>query len=227
MGEKDKVKWLEGSVIDAPRYIILLYILVFVIITILIFVGLHIIGGYEVSEGYNLFRDILVINLTILCLAMTALGYEIYQRILKHAEKSMKEKEEEFLLYSKALLFLNMGYFHWQHYEIDYEKEVKEENKQEAYALQEEHKKKAYALHHRKLAIELTEDAYTLVLKLDENDQRNERLKCQIMNNLGWYLAEGDEKKEFSKRCAQYLIKRIDKFPEKGEEWQHTINKII
>ena len=229
MAEKDIVKWLKGSVIDAPRYIILLYFLVFVIviIAILIFVGLHIIGGYEVSEGYKLFRDILVIFLTILGLAMTALGYGIYQSILKHAEKSMKKREEDFILFSTALLFLNMGFFHWQHYEIDYEKEVKEENKQKAYALQEENKQKPYALHHRKLAIDLTEDAYTLVLKLDESERRNEQLKCQIMNNLGWYLAEGDEDREFSKRCAQYLRERIDKFPDKRKEWQHTINQII
>jgi hypothetical protein len=158
------------------------------------------------TEGYELFRDILIIFLTILALAMTALGYEIYQRILKHAEKSMKEKEEDFISFSTALLFLNMGFFHWQHYEIDYKIEEKEENKQNA-----------YALHHRQLAIELTENP------------RNEKLKCQIMNNLGYYLAESDEDEEFSKRCAQYLIKTIDNFPDKikRKEWQQTIAYII
>ena len=216
MDEKDKVKWLEGSAIDTPRYIILLYILIFVIIAILIFVGLHIIGGYEVSEGYKLFRDILVIFLTILGLAMAALGYGIYESILKHAEKSMKKREEDFIHFSTALLFLNMGFFHWQHYEIDYEVEEKEEKKQ-----------KKYAVHHRTLAIELTQKAYKIVLKLDVSERRNEQLKCQIMNNLGWYLAEGDEEREFSKRCAQYLIERIDKFPDKRKEWQDTINHIL
>jgi hypothetical protein len=49
------------------------------------------------------------------------------------------------------------------------------------------------------------------------------------MNNLGYYLAESDEDEEFSKRCAQYLVKRIDKFPDKSKrkEWQETIAYII
>ena len=193
MDEKDKVKWLEGSAIDVPRYIILLYILIIIIIAILIFVGLHIIGGYEVSEGYELFRDILVIFLTILALAMTALGYGIYQSILKYAEKSMEKREENFMLLSTALLYVDMGFFHWQHYKIDYKIEEKEKNKQNKYALD-----------HMKHAIDFTERAYEKILKLDVSDQRNERLKCQIMNNLGYYLADrGEEKdRDFSKKCA-------------------------
>ena len=216
MDEKDNVKWLEGSTIGAPRYIILLYILIIVLIAILMLVGFHIIGKYEISEGYALFRDILAVVLSISGIAIAALGYALYLGILKHAESIMKEKEEDFISFSTALLFLNMGFFHWQHYETDYKIEEKEENKQ-----------KAYALHHRELAIELTEDAYKKVQLLNISDPRNEKMKCQIMNNLGYYLAEGDEDEEFSKRCAQYLIKRIDNFPDKRKEWQHTVNYII
>jgi hypothetical protein len=218
MDEKDKVKWLEGSAIDAPRYIILLYFLVIALIVVLIFVGLHIIGGYEVSEGYELFRDILVIFLTILALAMTALGYGIYQSILKHAEKSMKEREEDFILLSTALLYVDMGFFHWQHYKIDYKIEEKEKNKQNKYALD-----------HMKYAIDFTERAYEKIIKLDISDPKNERLKCQIMNNLGYYLADrGEEKdRDFSKKCAYYILKRIENFPDKRKDWQDTFDHII
>ncbi len=60
-------------------------------------------------------------------------------------------------------------------------------------------------------------------------DQRNERLKCQIMNNLGWYLADGGEEKDrdFSKTCAYYIMKRIENFPDKREDWQETFDYII
>jgi len=229
MGEKDNVKFLERQIRGKPVYLILLYTFIITLIVLLVYIGLIITATYKIGEGeaYALFRDILIIFMTMLGLALTALGYGIYQSILKHAEKSMKKREEDFIVFSTALLFLNMGYFHWQHYEIDYEEEVKKENKQKAYALQEENKQKPYALHHRNLAIDLTKEAYKIVLKLDVSERRNEELKCQIMNNLGWYLAEGDKDNKFSKRCAQYLKERIDKFPDRGEEWQDTINNII
>jgi len=164
MGEKDNVKFLERQIRGKPVYLILLYTFIITLIVLLVYIGLIITATYKIGEGeaYALFRDILIIFMTMLGLALTALGYGIYQSILKHAEKSMKKREEDFIVFSTALLFLNMGYFHWQHYEIDYEEEVKKENKQKAYALQEENKQKPYALHHRNLAIDLTKEAYKI-----------------------------------------------------------------
>lgn len=220
MDKKDNVKWLEKQIRGKPVYIILLYTFIITLIGLLVYMGLIITATYKIGEGeaYALFRDILVIFLTILTLAMGALGYEIYLRILKHVNDSMKEREEDFILFSTALLFLNMGFFHWQHYEIDYKIEEKDEKK-----------KNDYAEHHKKLAIDLTERAYEKVLKLDVSERINEKLKCQIMNNLGYYLAErGEEKdRDFSKTCAYYIMKRIEKFPDKREEWQGTFNEII
>ena len=122
MDKKDNVKWLEKQIRGKPVYIILLYTFIITLIGLLVYIGLIITATYKIGEGeaYALFRDILVIFLTILTLAMGALGYEIYLRILKHVNDSMKEREEDFILFSTALLFLNMGFFHWQHYEIDY-----------------------------------------------------------------------------------------------------------
>lgn len=220
MGEKDNVKYLERQIKGRPVYIILLFTFIIAIICLLVYIGLIITTKYQIGVGkeYELFRDILAIFLTILGLAMAVLGYEIYHRILKHAEISMKEREEDFISFSTAMLFLNLGFFHWQHYENGCKVEGKEENKQND-----------YALHHKNLAINLTKTAYDKVLILDESERRNEQLKCQIMNNFGYYLAkEGEEKdKYFSKKCAYYIIKRLDKFPDKRDEWQDTFDFII
>ena len=217
MNVKDDVKWLEKSTFGAPRYVILLYFLMIILMATLILVGFHIIGKYEIREGYELFRDILAVVLTIAGIAIAVLGYGIYESVLKHAENIIKEKKKEFISFSTALLFLNMGYFHWQHYKIDYKLEEKEENKQNA-----------YALHHRKLAIDLTEDAYKLIQQLNIDDLKYEELKCQIMNNLGYYLTtRGEEKdRELSIRCAYYIRERIDKFPDRRNEWQDTFDYI-
>ena len=86
-----------------------------------------------------------------------------------------------------------------------------------------------HATHHRDRAIFITERAYEKVQMLDVSDRRNEKLKCQIMNNLGYYLTtRGEEKdREFSKRCAYYIMKRIAEFPDKREDWQDTFDQII
>ena len=224
MNEKDNIKWLEKQIRGKPVYLILLYTFIITLMGLLVYMGLIITATYTIGEGeaYAVFRDLLIIFLTILTLAMTALGYEIYLRILKHAESSIessrKKREEDFILLSSALLYVDMEFFHWQHYKIDYKIEEKEKNKQNKYALD-----------HMKHAINFTERAYKKVLKLDVSNPKNERLKCQIMNNLGYYLADrGEEKdRDFSKKCAYYILKRIEKFPDMRKEWQDTFDHII
>jgi len=168
----------------------------------------------KISHSYQIFIDLFITIITISGIAIAAIGYSIYLRI----SESMKEREEDFILYSTALLYTNMGFFHWQHYDIDYKIEEKDENKQNE-----------YALYHRKFAIDRTERAYEMVQMLDVSERRNEKLKCQIMNNLGYYLAtrKEEEDREFSKRCAYYIMKRIEKFPDKRKQWQNTSDYII
>ena len=84
----------------------------------------------KISDSYQIFIDLFITIITILGIAIAAIGYSIYLRI----SEGMKEREEDFIIYSSALLFLNLGFFHWEHYEIDYKIEEKEENKQNAYA---------------------------------------------------------------------------------------------
>jgi hypothetical protein len=225
MAENDNVKLLERQIKGKPVYIILLYTFIITLIGLLVYMGLIITATYKIGVGkeYELFRDFLFIFLMIFALAI-GLGYEVYLRIIKHVNESMKKREEDFILLSTALLYVDMGFFHWQHYHIDYKKEgIKEKEGIE------ENKQNEYAVHHKNNAIDLTERAYKKVLKLDLSDQRNERLKCQIMNNLGWYLAEGgeDEDRDFSKKCAYYIMKRIENFPDKRKDWQETFDYII
>jgi hypothetical protein len=220
MDEKDNVKGLEGSTIGAPRYIIPLFSLIIVLIAILSLVGFHIIGEYEISEGYELFRDILATILAIAGLAIAILGYGIYQFILENVssrvEREMKEWknvvdsrlkkiEDKGEFFSNALVSLNIGFTYWLTY--------KDTNqKQPLYT-----------------AIDLTEIAYNDVIRLDESEPENEKLKCQVMNNLGYYLAErgNPEDREFAIKCAEFIKEKIDKYPDKRKLWQDTYDYII
>ena len=226
MVESDNIKWLEGSTKGAPRYIILLYILIIALIAILILVGLQIIGGYEVSEGYELFRDILTIILAILGLSIAILGYLIYEFILHSAKGKVEkwkadfqgdiekvhkdfqdkvEKEhQDFSVYSTSMLYLNIGTSIWMEY-------VFEKNS----------KKLEYA-------IDITRKAYMDIQTLDEENKLYERLKCETMNNLGYYLAERkhDSDREFANQCAEFIKKKIRDYPKSSTNWQDTCDFI-
>ena len=226
MAEKDNEKWLEGSTKGAPRYIFLLVFLVFVIIAILILIGLLIIGGYKVSEGYELFRDILTIVLAVLGLSIAIVGYLIYEFILHSAKGKVEEwaadfqdkiekvhkdfqdkiekEQKDFSLYSNSMLFLNLGTSIWMEY-------VDKKNPEKL-----------------KYAINVTHRAYLDTQGLDEGNKRYERLKCETMNNLGYYLAERkqDTDRKLANQCAEFILKKIPYYEESATNWKDTYDFI-
>ena len=80
MDEEDNVKWLERTFGGVPKYIILLFIFITILIGLLILIGVIIIGEYQIEagEGYEIFRDILIFILTIAGVCIAAGGYGIY-----------------------------------------------------------------------------------------------------------------------------------------------------
>ncbi len=187
-----------------------------ILIAILILVGFCITGKYQVGEGYELFRDILTTILAIAGLAIAILGYGIYQYILENVssrveremkewknvvESRMKKLEDKGEFFSNALVSLNIGFTYW----LTYKKDTNQ--KQPLY-----------------IAINRTEIAYKDVIMLDESEPENEKLKCQVINNLGYYLAErGDAAdREFAIKCAEFIKGKIDKYPDERKEWQDT-----
>jgi hypothetical protein len=211
MNKEDNVKWLERSTIGIPRYLITHYILIISLIAILIHVGYNIMGKYEISDGYELFRDILTIILTILGLAIAALGYGIYQFILHSVERKSEKwaiefqdkmdiRYKSFLLYTTSLIDLNSGHSFWLEYEA---------------------KKDSTLLNH---AILLTKNAYSHVQKLDTHKKRHELLKCQILNNLTYYLAERGKEGDIdlAEQYTKFFMGRIQKYPMLASNWKNT-----
>jgi hypothetical protein len=317
MAEKDNAKWLERSTIGSPRYISILYF---------ILVGFGIIGKYEVSEGYELFRDILTIILAVLGLSIAILGYLIYAFILHSAKEKVEkweadfqdkiekehqdfqdkiekehqdfqdkiEKEhQDFSKYSTSMLYLNIGTSVWMEYVLEKKylfswdnvpgndnerlvrflrdelaigwaenvkilksddgKTIRIFNKKSAEIIIDEKKEKAtlkitdgrthdlnvkkengklniYEKNSKKLeyAISITRQAYMNVQTLDEENKLYERLICETMNNLGYYLAERklDSDREFANQCAEFIKKKFRNYPECSTNWQDTCDFI-
>lgn len=188
MNKKDNVKWLEKSIGGKPVYIILLYILIIIPIAVLILIGCGIIGKYEVSDGYELFRDILTIILAIAGLTIAILGYGIYTWIGNKLESRLKEtlqKEQQELqklqeeIKKNQILFgmrlqRNLGYLFWQLYEVE-----KKKGKNKSTLVSKEL---------IKFAIKRAKESLDLAKKLPESEYKDEVYKCK--SNWAYFLAE-------------------------------------
>lgn len=226
--KEEKRTWME-KIRDRPKGKVVRVVFVALYIILLIFL----IGSYittedsQIADKYGIFKDILTIILAIAGVAIAALGYVIYLFMLEQAQTSLdkwekqvesrmkewekqvnssiKKREEEFLDYTTSMLFTNIGYIYWMNYGITRDKKQLGD------------------------AIGITERAYERLRTLDEKEPRNEVLKCEVMNNLGYYLAERKkpEDREFARECAEFIKKRIGKYPKKRKSWQHTYDHII
>lgn len=166
---------------------------------------------HQIAERYEIFKELFTFILAIT--GVVAVGYGIYRYISKRfvshiessVESSLKKEEKEIVNYGSGSLFLNLGYNTWQTYKVTRESE------------------------HLETAVFLTEKAYSIVSELDERETRNELLKCEIMNNLGYYLAERGrgEDREFARDCAQFIRNKIQKYPDKRASWQDTYDYIL
>ena len=188
MDEKDNVKWLEKSIGGKPVYIILLYILIIIPIAVLILIGCGIIGKYEVSGGYELFRDILTIILAIAGLTIAILGYGIYAWIGNKLESRLKEtlqteqqelqKLQEEIKENQILFGMrlqrNLGYLFWQLYEVE-----KKKGKNKSTLVSKEL---------IKFAIKRAKESLDLAKKLPESKYKDEVYKCK--SNWVYFLAE-------------------------------------
>ena len=171
---------------------------------------------YQIEDQYEVFKDLLTVILTIAGIAIGTVGYVIYRhvseriesRMSKNAEvieSGMRKKSEASLDLGVALTLCLTSYTFWQSYE----------NTKQYFYLEG--------------AIALTETAYERMSYLDVREPKNESLMCEIMNNLGYYLAERKkgEDKEFAIVCANYIKDKMGKYPDQRGNWKNTYDFIF
>ena len=166
--------------------------------------------GYslEAEDKYLFFKDILLINLTIIGVIFAAIVFWIHvfitERIKNNVTKSLVERDVSITDYVQGLALLNDGFTCWMTYKT-FGKGI-----------------------FLDLAINLTKKAKAYVWNLTDENPRNLEIKCQTMNNLGYYLAERANKKdkEFAIWCANYINDRIVDYPEYQAHWTCTYDFI-
>lgn len=189
-----------------------------IIFILLILFMLALFGGYvcsflkhggQITDKYEVFRDVLIIVLTVLIIGLTIISivigvfaYLTYRYASSWIERRVKEVAETERHYSSAYILTTSGYVYW----LDYTKTKDNE--------------------YLEKAINLTERAYSEHSShLDIQERKNQRLICVIRNNLGYYLAERGKKedREFACECAEYIRSKIIDFPEVKGRFADTI----
>lgn len=192
----------------------------FSVIVVAYFSVTTLLEGYSLGaeDKYVFFRDILIINLSIMAIFFAAIVVWIHifitERVENHVENRVGSqsirRDKVILNYTIGASQLNNGFSFWQLYQ----------------ATQKEHLD--IAKNYLNIAIQVTEYANYHFKGLDEKKYEYKLAKCQTMNNLGYYLAERGKPEDiqYAITCAEFILKRIESFPEHRASWMRTCEYI-
>ena len=148
---------------------------------------------------------LLSIVVGMIALGITAFGVGAYQLMKQSVEASAQDRVRRSLTYAQGFILLTLGQSTWNHYTISANSAFREE------------------------AIFLATHAHDqFVSLLDISNPANERLMCDLRNNLGYYLAErqGADDAELSRQCAAFLRDHLAGYPSEAANWSETIGFI-
>ncbi len=156
------------------------------------------VGEYPIADKYEVFRDILVIVLSLSAVAIALLGWAVYQVISRGLDDRIKRTIDEELNVHICNLCFEFNHIYWKHYErVDY----KIGNPLEGTELD-----------YLQLAIDISESAARRAGLLDQ--KKFDALVCVAKNNLAYHLAmrgwSADSKRAMS--LAKYAYDRADNY---------------
>lgn len=136
---------------------------------------------------------------------MAAIGYFVYlvlKGILRSESATAASLEN---VVGCVRLFIHSGFIFWETYD----------------------KAKVKESHYLEIAISHTERALLYFNELSDNEAKiryNDKLLCVLRNNLAYYYAERKQPKDstLAKEYAEYIRKRISKYPEEKDNWLET-----
>ncbi len=160
-------------------------------------------------DKLRFFIDLLLINLTVAGVFIGVLSYSAYRFLhykLEQKTENFFADKENFL---NAKSYSTISYSHFANYEI----------------CPDHDNKKLYL----EEAINMATSAYKRVRTLDKKKHKNLQLTGDILNNLGYYLAERGnlEDKKMALKYVEFLEENLALFPERGGNyWVDTIKHI-
>lgn len=207
------------------------------VVLIGLFIGYYIWGPTWETPAelrYDVLKDTLIIVLAVIAVAVSLLSYLFYRMALDQVERetsAVLEKARRELATDThriaARLYNTVGFVYW----VDAEKCRKREEMEtmEGRSKFAELAKKETEQYLNR-AISLTRRAYERhISQLDEQYRENQRLKCMVMNNLAFYLAERKEATDLdvARRYAEYIREKAQDFPDQAEAWIDTYSFVL
>ncbi len=203
-------KTIEGVGIIKKEYPLLHILMIILTIVVVFQTGCLAVKVFETPPSdisqVDFFIDLLTITLTVAAVLISVLSYSAY-KLLAH---KLEQKTDQFFEYKnnfiQAKSFSTISYLHFTNYEIG--------GKNIGYLNQ---------------AINMATTAFKKVRMLDMDKHENLELMGDIVNNLGYYLAErGDSSdRELTLKYAEFLEENLALFPERGGDyWLDTIRYI-
>ncbi|GAH22965.1 unnamed protein product, partial [marine sediment metagenome] len=193
-----------------------------ILLILVVFLAVYSFTHYKLPEGspYTILVDLILITL-----AFTgAVGYGIFRWIYRGVEDQVAVAMKESQSFSRAQVEINLGFWYFEQYKAE-NKKKKEDPKTDGKPVNND---VMYYLNH---AIERTEKALEFMKELDE--KKYEKFLCVYRNNLAFYLAERQRQgkalpgdKELAKSYADYIQKRIRKYPSYRGEFVDTCDFI-
>lgn len=179
-------------------------------------------GKYRGISQYEIFRDLLIIVLTLAGLGIALLGTGIYKWISKDLniktekhiaglDAKIKKKVDEEVNYAMAVFFLELSYDYWRVYEVKGELQPDKSNEL------------AIAIEQSKKALRRTES-------LDVTQRKFESILCAVTNNLAYHLAARNRDKDTGKAIswAKYAYERRGDFDfEDSCSWMETYGFVL
>lgn len=168
-------------------------------------------GKYKAVNQYELFRDLLVIILTLAGLAIAFIGLVAYELISKGLETKVEKKVKGEVNYAISTLFLELSYDYWRAYEVGGKFQRDKTNELER-------------------AIEQSKKALARTERLDTKQKRFLSALCVAKNNLAYHLAARNWTKDTEKAIslAKYAYDRVGDFDfEKTSYWMETYGFVL
>lgn len=192
------------------------------------------------------FREVnqytILVDLILIILALTgAIGYGVYRLIFAGVEDRVTKAIKEGQNFTRAGVQIGLGLWHFKQYQAESKRKEQMAKMREKLTkiqsrLQSEKRSKTKhnpinddPLDYLQNAIKSATRALKFTKELDEKEY--EELICVCKNNLAYYLAERQKQgraeegdKELAKNYADYIRKRIGKYPHFKAAWADTCN---
>jgi len=154
---------------------------------------------------YDILKDTLTIVLTVLAVGIAATGWLLYIVISKQLKNETVSFARIETRRSSSHLFTRSGFVFWESYE----------------------RAKGREPQYLEMAISLTERALLYFNEIPDEEAKkreNDRLLCEIKNNLAYYYAvrKSKDDKEVAREYAEYIYERLSKYATEKDNWLDT-----